>query len=368
MRRTSGIFITMMSVGVAMLLVSCGEKTKERTLNIYNWNDYIDEKSIPEFETKTGIKVIYDNYDSNEVIEAKLLAGGSGYDLVVPTADFAERFISAKLIQKIDKSKIPNLSNVDPSIYKKLEGYDPQNQYAVNYMWGTSGIGYNKTKIARALPNAPYDSWKLVIDPKNAQKLSTCGIALLDDPKDIYTNVIIALGLDPYKEDLKQLEQAQAALLKIRPFIKYFDSSRYLNDLANGEICVVVGYNGDIIQARDRAKESGFNDEIVYSIPKEGAVLWMDTLVIPADSKNVAEAHEFLNYFLTPEVTARITNHTYYANSNINSKEFIEKEIIDDPAVYPEDAIKEKLVPSRVNSQEYSRKQTQLWTELKATK
>ena len=353
-----------LSAASLLLLASCGGK-KESTLNLYNWNDYINPEAVPMFEEQTGINVNFDHYDANETVEAKLVTGNSGYDLVVPSATFVERFIKADLLQKIDKSKIPNLANVDENIMSKLDLYDPGTEYSVNYMWGTTALGFNKTKVDALLPNAPHNSWQLILDPKNAKVLQKCGITMVDSPEDVLPNIVNYLGKDPNDFNEEDYMAAKEVLMKIRPYIKDFNSTAYINDLANGEICLSIGYNGDILQARDRAAEAGIEDEIVYSIPKEGALIWLDNFVIPSDAKNVDEAHAFINYYLSPEVTAAATNYVFYANSNKAATEFLDEEIKNDPGIYPPEEVMAKLFATKTPPEEFFRVLTSIWTEVK---
>ncbi|MDI9347612.1 MAG: polyamine ABC transporter substrate-binding protein [Methylacidiphilales bacterium] len=355
-----------------LVLVSCGKKDSEtasgdRVLNIYNWNDYIDEKTIPDFEAKTGIKVKYDLFDTNEVVEAKLTAGSSGYDIVVPASNFMERFVKAGLVQKLDKSKIPNYKNVDPDFYKNLAQFDPNNEHAINYLWGTTAIGYNVEKVTKALGTSNIDSWSVLFDPKNAAKLKSCGIGLMDSPPEVIGNALIYLGFNPNSEKEDELNKAKDLLKSIAKNVRYFDTARYINDIANGEICILIGFNGDVLNAQARAEEAKNNIKIKYLVPKEGAIVWFDTMVIPADAKNVAEAHEFLNYFLEPETTARISNHIKFANSNKASLPLLDKAVAENEAIFPSEAAKAKLVALRAYTQEYDRKLTKAWTEIKAS-
>ena len=272
---------------VAMSAISAN--AADKVLHVYNWSDYIAEDTIKKFEAKTGIKVTYDVYDSNEVLEAKMLAGSSGYDVVVPTSDFLQRQIAAGVYAKLDKSKLPNLKNMDPDLMKAAANYDKGNEHAVIYMWGTTGIGYNTKMVAKRLGDkAPTDSWALVFDPANAAKLKDCGISFLDAPTEMIPAAMKYLGLDPRSTNKEDLEKGAAVIEKVRPFIRYFHSSQYISDLANGDVCVSVGWSGDVFQARDRASEAKKGVEIGYSIPKQGALQWFDMMAIPADSKHKA--------------------------------------------------------------------------------
>jgi putrescine transport system substrate-binding protein len=345
----------------------------ERVVNFYNWSDYIDPAVFDDFTKTTGIKVRYDTFDSNDTLEAKLLAGKSGYDVVVPTAYFLSRLITAGVFQKLDKSKLPNLVNAWPQIADLLAQYDPGNQYAVNYMWGTTGIGYNVKQANRILhadgpPGAMgggIESWADVFDPQKLARFKDCGIYLLDSSDDIMSAALHYLQLDPNSSDPGDLQKATALLLKIRPFVRKFHSSEYLNGLATGEICFVVGFSGDVKQAQKRAAEAKGGIEIGYAIPKEGAQLWFDNLAIPKDAPDVAEAHQLIDYLLKPEVAARNTKYVSYANGNLASQKFIDKSILDDPAIYPDAATMAKLYTIIAHDQKTQRLINRLWTRIK---
>src|SRR5205809_2713628 len=285
-----------------MAITPAAAQPKERVVNVYNWSDYMAPGVVEDFSKETGIKVRYDTFDSNDTLETKLLAGKSGYDVVVPTAYFLERQIKAGVFQKLDKEKLPNLANMWPEITQRLAAYDPGNQYAVNYMWGTTGIGYNARRVREILgTEARVDSWDVVFKPEIIAKFKDCGVHMLDAADDVFAAALSYLKLDPNTKDEKDFEKAADLLLKVRPFVRKFHSSEYLNALASGEICLVLGYSGDVKQAQKRAAEAKNGVEIGYAIPKEGAQLWFDNLAIPKDAKNVAEAHALINYLLKPE-------------------------------------------------------------------
>ena len=335
-------FLSALSAAV-LGVTALSAAAQEKVVRIYNWSDYIDDSILKDFTKETGIEVVYDTYDSNEILETKLLAGGTGYDVVVPSAEFLSRQIQAGVFQKLDKSKLPNLVNMWDVIQKQVAAYDPDNAYSVNYMWGTTGIGYNTKKVAELLPNAPTDSWSLVFDPANAEKLSKCGIDMLDSGDEMITAALNYLGLDPSKPSADDIQKAEDLLLKVRPFIRKFHSSEYINGLANGDICVAVGFSGDVFQARDRAKEAGQGIEITYFIPKEGALLFFDQLAIPADAPHVDNALAFINYMMRPEVIAKSTDVVVYANGNLPSQKLIDPAILADKAVYPDAETLKKL-------------------------
>jgi putrescine transport system substrate-binding protein len=337
---------------------------EEKVLNVYNWSDYIAPDTIQKFEAETGIKVNYDVYDGNEVLEAKLLAGRSGFDVVVPSANFLERQIKQGVYQKLDTSKLSNLANMDEGMMKNLALYDPGNAHAVPYMWGTIGVGYNVDKVQAALGRR-IESWQDILDPANAAKLKGCGIAVLDAPTDMIDTVLIALGRDPNSEKEEDLKAAEAALMAVRPNIRYFHSSQYITDLANGEICVAVGYNGDVLQARDRANEAGKGVNIAFTVPREGGQVWMDTMAIPADAPHPQNAHLFINFIMRPEVAAAISNYKKFPTPNAKAVPLVDEAVRTDPGIYPPAEVQAKLKPSLSESGEYQRLLTRTWTRIR---
>jgi putrescine transport system substrate-binding protein len=361
--RYSPIVLAAVALFAATSLVTA---QRARVVNVYNWSDYIDPTVLDDFTKTTAIKVRYDTFDSSDTLDAKLLAGKSGYDVVVPTAYFLARQIAGGLFQKLDKSKLPNLVNAWPDIASRLAFYDPGNQYAVNYMWGTTGIGYNAAKARQILgPNETVDSWSYVFDPQMIAKFKDCGIHLLDSSDDIMPAALHYLGLDPNTSDPGDLDKATDLLMKIRPYVRKFHSSEYLNALATGEICFAVGFSGDIKQAQKRAAEARGGVEIGYAIPKEGAQLWFDNLAIPNDAPDVAEAHALIDYLLRPEVAARNTNFVAYANGNLASQPFIDKAIIDDRTIYPDQATMANLYTVIAHDLKSQRLINRLWTKIK---
>jgi putrescine transport system substrate-binding protein len=360
---------------VAVALTACGRKeeadqsapaapaAEEKVLNLYIWNDYLAEDTVPNFEKETGIKVTVSNYGSNEELDAKLAAGSSGYDIVVPTSSFYERQIKAGYYQKLDKSQLPNLKNMYPDIQERLALHDPGNAHAVLHMWGTTGIGYNVEKIKAAMPNAPLDSWALVFDPKVVKSFQKCGVALLDSASEMFNMALIYLNKDPNSQNPEDLNAAGEALMKIRPSIRYMDTQRMITDLANGEICLAVGYSGDVLQARDRAEENKTGQEVAYSIPKEGSIIWFDSYLIPKDAPHPTNAHTFINYMLRPEVIAAVTNYVNYPNGNAAATELVDPEVRNDPGVYPPPEVRAKLTPDLADTEETTRIMTRLWTK-----
>jgi putrescine transport system substrate-binding protein len=354
-----------LSLTVSALALSATLANAEE-LRIYNWSDYIAEDTIEKFEAATGIKVTYDVYDSNEVLEAKMLAGAAGYDLVVPTSDFMARQIEAGVYQKLDKSKLPNLKNMDADLMSGAAAYDAGNEHSVVYLWGTTGIGYNTGKVAERL-GADYagDSWDMVFNPETAAKLADCGISMLDAPSEMLPAALNYLGHNPNSADKGELQAAADLLKAARPHIRYFHSSQYINDLANGDTCVAVGWSGDMFQARDRAAEADNGVEIAYVIPKEGALQWFDMLTIPVDAPNPDAAHKFIDFIMDAQITADITNYVWYASANAAAMPLIDPEITGDPGIFPTDAAKTKLWGSKVQSPKYDRTITRHWTSVK---
>ena len=338
---------------------------EEKVLNVYNWSDYIAEDTISNFEERTGIKVNYDVFDSNEVLEAKLLAGNSGYDVVVPSASFMERQIKAGVFARLDRSKLKNYGNLEEAILERLAAHDPGNEHSVPYMWGTTGIGYNVNKVKEILPDAPVDSWSMLYDPEVIAKLSECGVSFLDAPTEVFANLMGYLGRDPNSEKREDVELFEEHMLKVRPHVRYFHSSQNINDLANGEICVCMGWSGDMLIARDRAAEAGQGVEIAYTIPKEGAIIWFDSLAVPSDAPHPGNAHLFLDYIMEPEVTAAISNYVFYANGNRAALPYVDDEVKTDPAIYPSDEVKAKLFPDLSDSPRFTRLLTRAWTKVK---
>lgn len=361
MVRVNSILSSVAVLAITTTLASA----QDRTVNVYNWSDYIDEDILTEFTKETGINVTYDVFDSNEILETKLLAGSTGYDVVVPTGTFLARQIQAGVFQKLDKSKLDNIGNVDPAIAERLEKYDPGNEYAINYMWGTTGIGYNVGKVKEALgEDMSVDSWDLVFNPEIAGKLKDCGIYMLDAPEELIPAALNYVGLDPDSNDPGDIAKAEELLLVARENVRKFHSSEYINALANGDICVAVGWSGDVLQARDRAAEADAGVQVEYTIPNQGALMWFDNMAIPADAKNVDEAHEFLNYLLRPEVMAKASNYVYYANGNAASKEFLVEDVINDPAIYPDDDTLARLYTTSPKDQRTQRILTRTWTKV----
>ncbi|UCP13041.1 polyamine ABC transporter substrate-binding protein [Pseudomonas sp. MM213] len=338
------------------------------TVHIYNWSDYIGETTLADFQKETGIKPAYDVFDSNETLEGKLLAGRTGYDVVVPSNHFLGKQIKAGAFQKLDKSKLPNYSNLDPVLLKRLEQNDPGNLYAVPYLWGTNGIGYNVDKIKAVLGVDKIDSWSAVFEPENIKKLQSCGVAFLDSADEMMPTVLNYMGLNANSTNPEDYKKAEAKLLAVRPYVTYFHSSKYIADLANGDICIAIGFSGDMFQARNRAAEAKKGVNIAYTIPKEGGALWFDMLAIPKDSGNVKEAHAFINYLLKPEVIAQVSDSVGYANPNPGSDKLMEQSIRTDESVYPPQAVLDKTYVSVELPPNIQRLMTRSWTKVKSGK
>ncbi len=353
-------------VAVSGALLSPAVQAQERVVNFYNWSNYMAPGVLEDFTKETGIKVVYDTFDGNETLETRLLAGKSGYDVVVPSAYFLQRQVTASIFQKLDKSRLPNLANAWDAVTNRLAIYDPGNQYGANYMWGTTGIGYNVKAVQQILgADAKIDSWDIVFKPENLARFKDCGIHMLDSADDILPTALSYLALDPNSTKPADLEKAAALVIKIRPLVRKFHSSEYLNALASGEICFVVGWSGDIMQARRRAEEANNGIQIGYAIPKQGAEMFFDNLAIPADAKNVAEAHELINYLYRPEVAARNSDFLSYANGNLASQKFVDPKILNDKNIYPDEATLKSLFVITARDVAAQRTINRLWTKVK---
>src|SRR3954464_1384986 len=341
-------------------------QAEERTVNFYNWSNYMAPGVLEDFTKETGIKVVYDTFDANETLEARLLACKSGYDVVVPTGYFLQRQITAKVFLKLDKSKLPNLVNAWPVVTKELATYDPGNNYGANYMWGTTGIGYNVKTAQKVLgPGAKIDSWDIVFKPENLAKFKDCGIHMLDSADDILPAALSYLGIDPNSTKQADLEKAAELVGKVRPYVRKFHSSEYLGALASGEICFVVGWSGDVTQARSPSAEAKAGVDIGYIIPKEGAQMFFDNLAIPSDARNVAEAYELIDYLYRPDVAARNTDFLSYANGNLASQKLVDPKILNDKNIYPDEAMLAKLFVITAREPATQRVINRLWTRVK---
>ena len=352
-----------MTAGAALLATTAIAEE----VRVYNWSDYIDEELLTKFEEETGIELIYDVFDSNELLETKMLAGGSGYDVVVPTGTFLQRQITAGAFQELDTSKLPNLDNMWDVIEERTAQYDPGNAYSINYMWGTTGIGVNTGKVTEILgADAPISSLDLVFNPENMEKLQECGVHFLDAPTELIPAALAYAGLEPDRKDEEALAAAEEVLTAVRPYVLKFHSSEYINALANGDICVAIGWSGDILQARDRAAEADNGVEVAYNAPVEGALMWFDQMAIPVDAPNPEAAHTFLNFIMDAQNMAQASNYVYYANGNAASKEFLVEDVIGDTAIYPDESTLENLYTVTPFPPREQRNLTRMWTRVKS--
>jgi putrescine transport system substrate-binding protein len=357
------------AAALAVLLQSCGSSGSggagDKVVNVYSWMEYIAPDTVANFEKETGIKVRYDTFDNNEVLETKLLTGHTNYDVVVPTENFFDRQLRAGVYRKLDKSALPNLENLDPEILRRMAVHDPGNAYAVPYLWSTTGLGYNVEAVRRRLGDAPPDSWALLLDPANAAKLQDCGIAITDSPLDVFESVLLYLGKDPNRRDPADLSAASAVLLKIRPFVRYIDPAQYMTDLANGDICLALAWSGDVGVARSRAAEASKGVKVAYLIPREGALMTVDMMAIPADAPHPRNAEIWLNYLMRPEVIAAISNHIKYPNGNAASLPLIQASMKDDPSIYPDAATRRRLHTNEAVPADYTRLLIREWTRFR---
>lgn len=357
------------ALAAAGLLAGCGPAAPggaaaAKEVRIYNWSDYIDPALLTEFTRETGIKVIYDTFDSNEVQETKVLTGGTGYDIVTPSNNNVVRYIGAKAVQPLDRARLPNAKNLWPDLLKRMEPFDPGARYTVPYMWGTIGIGYNEAAVAKRLPGTAVDSWKVAFDPPTLAKLKDCGVYFLDASEDMYGLVLTWLGKDPNSTDPADYAAATRLLQQLRPSVRKFHSSEYINALATGQACLVVGYSGDILQARDRAAEAKNGVKIAYAIPKEGSQVWFDVFAVPADAPHPDAAYAFLDYMLRPQVIARASNFTHYANANSAATPLVDAAVRGDPNIYPTPEVFGRLFTLTSKDQTLLREVNRQWTRV----
>ena len=349
----------------AVLLAVTGSLAEDGRVHVYNWTDYIDKRILVEFEAEAGIRVVYDVFDSNRTLEARLLSGNTGYDVVVPSGGFLARQIQAGLFQPLDKSRLPNLRHMDGTIAARVRQWDPGNRYAVTYMWGTTGIGFDSAKVAARDPGAPTGSWRMLFDPAVVSKFADCGVVLLDEPGEVIPAVLNFLGLDPASQDVGVIARAEPVLKAIRPHVRGFFNAAQIDRLAGGEVCLVMGWSGDMLQARKRASEAGNDVRIVYAIPDEGAQMWFDMMAIPADAPRPANAHRFIDYLMRPEVIAKASNHVLFANGNAAATAHLNPELLADPGIYPPASVRDKLYVTQPYPAEVERFMAVLWSRIK---
>lgn len=361
---------SVLSLATAALLLAGGTaraQEEEKVLNIYNWSDYIAEDTIKNFERETGIKVRYDNFDNNEIVHAKLVAGKTGYDIVVPSSHWAKLQIDGGLLRKLDKSQIPNWKNMDPSVLHQLQSMDPTNDYLADWMWGFTTVGINVDKVKAALGSTPMpdNAWDLVFNPEYISKLKGCGVSFLDSASEIVPAALHYLGKPSFSKNQADYAQAEQLLKSVRPYVTLFSSSGYINDMANGSVCLALGWSGDINIARQRAIDGKTGQKIEALLPKTGGLLFFDVMVIPADAAHPGNAHKWINYILRPEVHAGLTNKVFYANPNKESRKFVKPEVANNPTVFLSDADMKKMVPPNALNNDLRRLMTRTYTKFK---
>lgn len=364
-----------LTLAAACLIAACGggddgqagtpAQEAQKVVHVYNWTDYIGRTTIADFEAKTGIRVVYDTYESNEIVETKLLTGRTGYDVVFPTASVLSRLARIGVFLELDRTKLPNYANLDPDILQRLATYDPGNAHSIPYMWGTTGLGYNPALVKKALGTDTLDSWTAVFDPAKASKLAGCGITMLDSPEDVFEAAEVFAGTPSNNEDPAELAAAEALVTRVRPYVRSFDSSTHLNALASGDVCVSLSWSGLMLQARDRGAAAAEPVEVRYLIPKEGAPMWFDAAAVPADAPHPDNAHAFLNFLMEPQVIAAVSNDVRYANSNAAALPFVDPAMRDDPSIYPPAEARARLHVAATRSQGYSRAVNRAWTRIK---
>lgn len=361
-------FLGAAGLGLLGLVGGNASAQEEKILNVYNWSDYIADDTLKNFEKETGIKVRYDLYDNNEILHAKLVAGKTGYDIVVPTAHWGRLQIDGGLLRKLDKTRLTNLSNLDPIVQAQVAKLDPNNDHLVIWLWGYVTVGINVEKVKAALGSTPMpeNAWDLVYDPKYASKLKSCGISFLDSASEILPSALRYIGKPAYSKNATDYNEAGRLLQSIRPYVTLFSSSGYINDMANGSLCVAIGYSGDINIAARRAVEAKNGNKIEALVPKSGAVLIFDTMAIPADAAHPNNAHAFINYILRPEVHAALTNKVFYSNPNAASLKFVKKELVENRTIFLTDEDKKKMVPPEALNSDTRRTVTRVFTKFKS--
>ncbi|MEY4736330.1 MAG: hypothetical protein RL302_649 [Pseudomonadota bacterium] len=361
-----------MAAGAVMTAMGAHAADPAKVLNIYNWSDYIAEDTIKNFEKETGIKVRYDNYDNNEILHAKLVAGKTGYDIVVPGSHFAKTQIEAGLLQKLDKTKLTNWNNLDKGLLEQLGKVDPGNEFLVDWLWGYVTVGINVDKVKAALGDTPMpeNAWSLLFDTKYVSKLKKCGVSVLDSASEVIPAALMYVGKPAFSKEAADYAEAAKLLKDIRPFVTRFSSSGYIEEMAAGSTCLVMGFSGDINIAKDRAASAKTKNKVVIEalVPKTGATLFFDTMAIPKDAKNVENAHLFINYILRPEVHASLTNKVFYANPNAASLKFVKKEVADNRSIFLDAAATKTMVAPDALPQAVRKVQTRTFTNFKAAR
>jgi len=340
-------------------------RAEDNQLNIYNWADYIGKNTVAEFEKATGIKVVYDTYDSDMAVEAKVMTGNSGYDIVSTSTSYFGRQIKAGVYEPLDKSLLPNWKNLNPRILTVVADFDPGNAHAMPYMHGVNGFTYNVDMIKERMPDAPVDSLDMIFKPEIVAKFADCGVTLLDSPQDVLQLALNYLHKDPNTTNPEDYKEAEKLLLSVRPYVRTFDSGEYLNTLPNKEVCIAMTWSGDYVTAAARAAEAGVKVNLAFTVPKEGASEWFDALLIPKDAPHRENAHKFLNFMMDPKVIAEVTNDIRYGNDNSAANPFVDPDILNNPAIYPNAAIEARLYPTLEASAELERLRTRTWTKIK---
>jgi putrescine transport system substrate-binding protein len=364
-------FRALAAVGVALGAPACGGRqpsapaAEEQVLNIYNWADYVGHDTVAEFERRTHIKVVYELYDSNQTLEAKMLAGRSGYDIVSTTTAFYERQIKAGAYLPLDKSKLSNWKNLEPAVLTIQARADPGNRYAVPYLHAMNGLVYNVDLVKARMPDAPTDSLAMIFDPKVVAHFADCGVTFLDSPEDVIQLALAYLHLDPNSPRAEDLQAAERVVMAVRPYIRTFDSNDYWHQLASKEVCLSIAWSSDYSVAQERAREDGTGAHLAFTLPKEGSNITYNAFLIPASAPHPDAAHKFLNFILEPQVIAAITNDIHYGNDNTAARPFVNSEILSDPAVYPPPELRARLYLPAELGQDYDRLRTRVWTHIK---
>jgi len=372
-RRSGGVLLALAFACIALTGCSRSAPTQpaataeEKVVNVYNWYDYIKPDVLREFTARSGVQVHYNVFDSNNTLEAKLLAGHSGYDVVFPSGAYLETLVSAGVFRPLEKARLPNLENLDPRIMARLAAHDPGNVHAIDYTWGITGIAYNVAAIHARLPQAPVDSWSMLFDPGIAARLADCGIGLYESPNVIVPSVLAWLGEPPNSEDPAKLQRAQDALLAVRPYIRKISNGSLVDDLATGELCLIIASNGDALQAQERTRIAANGIQVRFSIPKEGAVMWFDVAAIPTDAPHPENAHRLLDFLMDPAIAAENSNAIHFPTGNAAAQSMLQPEL-QNSAIFPSGELAARLIPERAKSESYVRLRTRMWTRFRTGK